>query len=156
MTSDAKPAGRPRELAENANRTWSEFNGQFSPDGHFVAYQTDESGQREITVVPFAGGVRPLQVSKGGGIWPRWASTGLTLYYLRLADEMLVALSLKENAGALEPGDTKELFKPRIYDGLLTFQYDVDRLGRFLINSPLTDGVNAPLTLIEHWKPPVA
>ena len=128
----------------------------WSPDGRSVPYQSNESGTLEFNVVPFLGKPRPLQVSTGGGIWPRWSADGQELYYLRLNDGMLVAVSVTVKGAELERGSTRELFRPRIVSSNVSFhkEYDVDPRGRFLINVPVQDAVTPAITLVENWKPP--
>jgi Tol biopolymer transport system component len=82
--------------------------GAFSPDGRWVAYQSDESGRNDIYVRPFvtpaatgtptgaAGGQR--QVSTAGGIMPVWRPDGKELYYLNPAGAMMAApITLLQN-----------------------------------------------------------
>src|SRR5260370_10577081 len=57
-------------------------NGQISPDGKWVAYASDESGNWEIYVTTFPGAVGKWQVSRGGGTEPRWRGDGKQLFYL--------------------------------------------------------------------------
>jgi serine/threonine-protein kinase len=62
---------------------FSELNGAISPDGRWLAYQANNSGQYEVYVRPYpdvSGGLR--QVSTGGGTRPLWARTGQELFYL--------------------------------------------------------------------------
>lgn len=54
---------------------------RLSPDGRFLAYESDTSGQFEIEVLSIATGAR-VQVSTGGGIWPAWSLDGRQLFYL--------------------------------------------------------------------------
>jgi hypothetical protein len=154
VTPEGKTGGEPRPLTSNPNKNWNEFNGHFSPDGRFVAYQSDESKQMEILVIPSSGKARPRQVSTGGGIWPRWSPNGRKLYYLR-QDGMLMAVSFAEKNDELAPAAAIELFRPRILSSAVSvrWQYDVDRLDRFLINTPV-EAAASPLTLVLNWKPP--
>ena len=61
-----------------------EDQGQFSPDGHWVAYTSNETGLSEIYVIPFppAANDGKWMVSKGGGIMPRWRRDGKALFYV--------------------------------------------------------------------------
>ena len=71
-------AGEPRPLVQS---TFSELNAELSPDGRWLAYQSNESGRDEIYVRPFpdvTGG--RWQVSTGGGRSPLWARTGGELF----------------------------------------------------------------------------
>ena len=61
----------------------SELNAEISPDGRWLAYESDESGQREIYVRPFpqVDGSRS-RVSNGGGTRPLWGRNGKELFYM--------------------------------------------------------------------------
>jgi serine/threonine-protein kinase len=62
---------------------FNELNAEVSPDGRWLAFESDESGQREVHVRPFtdvSGG--RWQVSTGGGSRPLWARNGEELFYL--------------------------------------------------------------------------
>ena len=156
-----------------------EYAGGFSPDGRWVAYQSNESGRFEIYVRPFvapatggtagaaaggaAGGATAngaggqWQVSTAGGISPRWGPDGRELYYLGPDGQMMAAPVAVAGATPV-PGTPVKLFDTRIYgggvDNRLLWQYDVSRDGRFLINTVL-DEAAAPITLIQHWQPDV-
>ena len=139
---------------------FDERNGQFSPEGHWVAYASNESGRYEIYVRRFdgkssaegAGG--QWQVSTAGGIYPRWRSDSRELYYLA-PDGKLMVVPLATPTGAIEPGTPAVLFGPRILGGgsdlNVGWQYDVSRDGNFLINTVLD--ANSPITLIQNWNP---
>jgi len=127
---------------------FNESHGQFSPDGHWVAYQSDESGRLEIYVAPFpaAGGKR--QVSLAGGSSPRWRTDGKELFYIapdfRLMAAEMVITRVEVTIGAVRP-----LFGP-----LLTnrYMYDVSADGqRFLVVTPNEQAASEPLTLVQNW-----
>ena len=61
----------------------NEENPSISPDGHWLAYTSDESGRNEIYLRRFPEGDQRVQVSVGGGSWPRWTRHGTELYYVR-------------------------------------------------------------------------
>jgi eukaryotic-like serine/threonine-protein kinase len=82
--SEANPsaplAGRSRPTEPLVQTTAAELFGELSPDGHWLAYQSDEAGQNQIWVRPFPnvdGG--QWQISTGGGITPVWARNGKEL-----------------------------------------------------------------------------
>lgn len=60
----------------------------FSPDGHWVAYRSDETGNREIYVAPYPGPGGKVLMSTEGGTTPRWSSDGRELFY-RNGDKMM-------------------------------------------------------------------
>ncbi len=146
---------------------FTELWGRFSPDGRWVAYQSNASGRPEIYVRPWTppaalGAAAPApsaqwQVSTAGGISPSWRADGQALYYLG-PDGALMAAPVTTRGTALEPGTPVALFPTRIVygggdGGLLAPQYDVTRDGRFLINTVLDDAAATPITLIQHWRP---
>ena len=64
---------------------------QFSPDGRWVAYESDDGGGPQIYVVPFPALDNPRQVSIRGGRDPRWSRAGDELYFWTFAREFMVA-----------------------------------------------------------------
>jgi hypothetical protein len=139
------------------NSTFTEGNGAFSPDGHWVAYESDESGRYEIYVRPFPGPGGQWQVSTAGGKDPRWRPDGKELYYIA-PDGHLMAAPIASSGTALQPGLPTALFQPRILFGgtpnlLYRQQYDVAPDGRFLINVNVDESTAAPITVITNWHP---
>jgi len=132
----------------------TEDQGQFSPDGHWVAYTSNESGQSEIYVVPFprsaSGG--KWMVSRGGGVMPRWRRNGKELFYIA-PDSMMMAVDV--NPGPVfQSGAPHPLFQSDIEDnGIRTgpMSWDLSPDGnRFLI---ITDAPgDASLTVALNWR----
>jgi Tol biopolymer transport system component len=128
-------------------------NGQFSPDGKWVAYASNESGKWEIYVTSFPDARGRWQVSSGGGEQPRWRGDGKELFYLSLDGKMMAA---PVTTGAhFDAGTPVVLFQatPRqpvlVYD---LFVYDVSRDGqRFLINTQVKQAESAPMSIILNW-----
>ena len=138
--------------------------GSFSPDQRWIAYQSNESGRFEVYIRPFiepggsstrAGG--QWQVSTEGGIQPHWRYDGAELYYINPEGQMM-AVQTRVQGTVLELGAPVKLFDTHIYGGGTDVaqgsQYDVARDGRFLINT-LLDEATAPITIVQHWKPPL-
>ena len=63
------------------NGRFGELNAMFSPDGRWVAYEADETGQYEVYVTPFPGPGPRLQISTRGGAWPTWSKTAQELFF---------------------------------------------------------------------------
>jgi serine/threonine protein kinase len=128
-------------------------NGQFSPDGKWVAYVSNESGKWEIYVTSFPDARGRWQVSAGGGEQPRWRGDGKELFYLSLDGKMMAA-PVKTGAH-FDAGTPVPLFQstprqPVLVDDL--FVYDVSRDGqRFLINTHVKQAESAPLSVILNW-----
>jgi serine/threonine protein kinase len=128
-------------------------NGQFSPDGKWVAYASNESGKWEIYVTSFPDARGKWQVSSGGGEQPRWRGDGKELFYLSLDGKIMAA---PVTTGAhFDAGTPVALFQstPRqpvlVYD---LFVYDVSRDGqRFLVNTQVKQGESAPMSVVLNW-----
>ena len=128
--------------------------GQFSPDGKWIAYSSDESGRREVYVQGFApdhipaAGVGKWQISTAGGDKPRWRRDGRELYYIA-PDRKMMAVPVKTDP-TFEPGIGVPLFETRVTG---FFPYDVSADGRFLMNAVAeTDTpVSSPITVVLNW-----
>jgi dipeptidyl aminopeptidase/acylaminoacyl peptidase len=134
----------------------NELHGQFSPDGHWVAYQSSESGRYEIYVRPFPGPGGQFPISTTGGVYPRWSPDGKEVYYIA-PDAKLMAVPISATATMFEAGTPTTLFQTRRVGGGRnvtgrSHQYDVAPDGRFLINVEATSGT-PPITLLLNWKP---
>lgn len=119
------------------NSTFEERNPQFSPDGRWVAYTSNESARYEIYLRPFPASSGQFPVSTTGGIAPRWRQDGRELYYIAPDSKLMaVSFSVATTGRAPELGAPVALFQPRIlYGGTLIigifWQYDVAPDGRF-------------------------
>jgi dipeptidyl aminopeptidase/acylaminoacyl peptidase len=133
---------------------FDETNGQFSPDGRWVAYQSNESGQYQIYVRPFPGPGGQWQISTAGGVAPRWRHDGRELYYIA-PDGRLIATPVEARSATVEPGAPVPLFQTRIVSSALRPQFDVAADGRFLLNAPVESAAVAPITLVINWRPPM-
>ena len=128
----------------------------FSPDGRWVAYQTNESGRFEVVVQPFPDAGGKWQVSTAGGAAPRWSPDGKELYFLA-PDPTMMAVPVTAAGTSFDAGTPVAMFPTRIVDGgtvaTVRPQYAVARDGRFLINQALADATAAPIALILNWNP---
>ncbi len=89
--------------------SYSEANGEFSNDGKWIAYDSDESGKTEVYVRPFPDVQSgKWQVSSGGGTLPRWRRDGKELFYVS-ADADLMAVDISTVSG-FQAGLPKRLF----------------------------------------------
>jgi eukaryotic-like serine/threonine-protein kinase len=75
-----------------------ETSAAFSPDGSWVAYQSNASGQMEIYVTPYPAGRPQFQVSTGGGTEPLWSPGGKRLYYRRDDDVLQVDVDTRDRS----------------------------------------------------------
>ncbi len=131
-----------------------ELQASFSPDGRWLAYQTNASGRYEVIVQPFDDVGGKWQVSTAGGVSPRWRADGRELYFLA-PDATMMAAAVTTAGTSLTAGTPVALFPTRILEGgasRTVKQYAVSRDGRFLINQMVADAA-APITLILNWNP---
>jgi Tol biopolymer transport system component len=135
-----------------ANTPSSEVTGQFSPDGRWVAYDTNESGQFQIVVQPFPNPGGRSQISTGGGTSPRWRADGQELYFVA-PDGKLMAAVIHASASSFEAETPVPLFQTRMNNIGSKQQYAVAPDGRFLINQIMDDASATPITLILNWRP---
>lgn len=75
----------------------------FSPDGRWLAYESDETGRFEVYVTPFPGPGGRLQVSTRGGLWPTWSKARQELFFSNLT-EGIVVVPYKIEGGSFVPG----------------------------------------------------
>ena len=135
--------------------TFSAREASFSPDGKWLAYCSNESGEYRIYVVPFPGPGGKWQVSLGEGRSPLWRSGGKEIFYLS-ADNKLMAVRVETSGGTLAAEGAHVLFDSHSYG--VFGRYDVSADGqRFVVvyegNRPsttLTTVVNWTADLKEH------
>ncbi len=128
-------------------------NGQFSPDGKWVAYASNETGKWEIYVTSFPDARGKWQVSMGGGEQPRWSHDGKELFYLS-SDAKIMAVPVTIGA-RFDPGTPLVLFQTTPRPPVSTndqFVYDVSQDGqRFLILTQVKQAESAPMSIILNW-----
>jgi Tol biopolymer transport system component len=132
---------------------WIVRNAQFSPDGRWVAYSTNETGNWEVYVSPFPSANSRWQVSKAGGEEPRWRRDGKELFYLS-GEGKLMAAAVKTGSN-FEAGPPVKLFQTHVRQPISSqdvFSYDVAGDGqRFLINTKVDEPNPSPLSIILNW-----
>jgi len=129
-------------------------NGQFSPDGKWVAYASNESGKWEIYVTSFPEAKGKWQISSGGGEQPRWRGDGKELFYLSSDGKMMAApVSTGTNFDA---GPSVALFQADPRELVATSEhivYDVSKDGqRFLINTQVKNANTSPMSVVLNWE----
>ena len=130
---------------------FNEQQAQFSPDGKWLAYISDESGAPEVYVREFPDSGGKWRVSTGGGTQPRWRRDSGELFYIA-PDRQLMAVDIKLGA-TFEAKVPKSLFVTRVLPGAeFRNQYTSTANGqRFLINSALEDTGATPINVVVNW-----
>jgi len=149
--------GSEPSLAPFVETPFSERGALFSPNGRWVAYVSDKSGQNDIYVRPFPGPGAELTISVDGGQEPVWAPSGRELYY-RHEDE-LVVVSVEEVGSSLSVGTPRHFIDdPFMRDtggaGGGVSNYDIAPSGDHfvMVEDPLTTrDSSAGLHLVLNW-----
>jgi eukaryotic-like serine/threonine-protein kinase len=128
-------------------------NGQFSPDGKWVAYASNETGKWQIYVTSFPEARGRWQISTGGGEQPRWRGDGKELFYLSSDEKMMaVPVTTGMNFDAGTPGALFQATPRQPIPSYELFVYDVSRDGqRFLINTQINQPETAPMSVLLNW-----
>ena len=124
----------------------------FSPDGEWMAYSSDESGQREVYVQPYPGPGGKWQISTNGGHEPVWNPEGGELFYRSGSSMMAVALDMESGFTA---GTPQILFEGPYVPTAFSFPfYDVSADGqRFLMLAPVASqtGGATQIHVVLNW-----
>ena len=128
-------------------------NGAFSPNGAWVAFQSNESNRFEIYVQPFPKGDK-VRISTGGGVQPRWRPDGKELFYID-PDNQLMAVPVDFSTLPPSIGTPAPLFRAQWgqlphHPGMWT--YSVSRDGQRFLVDVLRETVS-PITVLLNWKP---
>ncbi|MGB9236223.1 MAG: protein kinase [Terriglobales bacterium] len=124
-----------------------EWNGEFSPDGRWVTYESNESGKPEVFVAPFPWTGAKWQVSNGGATAAQWRGDGKELYYYDFSG--ITAVEVDGKGSGFQVGSGKQLF-PVALKGL-SREYSVTRDGQRFIAIVPSSGTSQPLTLVQNW-----
>ena len=125
---------------------------EFSPDGRWIAYSSDESKRAEVYVRPFPGPGMKLQISNGGGTEPLWARNGKQLFY-RWQDQVWVVDV--QTGPALSPGKPRKLFEKSGYGRAGPMRdWDLSLDGQRFLMVKLDQRKSTPvseMTLVQNW-----
>jgi Tol biopolymer transport system component len=132
-----------RSLRPFLHTSANETDARFSPDGRWVAYQSDESGRDEVYVTPYPGPGSRVQISTDGGSNPVWLRGGRSLLFMAGGKLMSVAT---ETQPKLLAGLPKPLFE-------LTnlTEYDVAPDGRFVFIRSSDQARPRSLAIVLNW-----
>jgi eukaryotic-like serine/threonine-protein kinase len=157
------PPTGDRKPAPLMNTPFIERDGQISPDGKWLAYASDETGQREIYIRPFPNGEGKYQVSTGGGTYPRWRRDGKELFYfISVLNPKLMSVTINPSGATVQSGTPQELFDTKSVTQMAGHQlswlpYDISADGqRFLIARSAEnlsgDTATIPISVVLNWK----
>jgi serine/threonine-protein kinase len=150
------PIAGDRKPMPLLNASHSENNGEVSPDGRWLVYQSDESGRNEIYVRRYPELDSRSQISTDGGTRPMWARSGRELFYMKGDGTMMAVPVQQTEAGGFSAGTPAMLFGGQYFTILAGRTYDVSPDGsRFLMvrNAAPSTGASAPqLVVVLNWQ----
>ena len=151
MPMDREGAGAPVPVVRTP---YDERDGQFSPDGRWIAFESDESGQPEIYLQPFPGPGPKVRISTNGGSQVRWHANGHELFYIG-SDTAFTAVRVNIVNDRPEVGTAVPLFKTHLapIQAISRQQYVVTRDGQRFLIITADDTPVQPMTLVLNWKP---
>lgn len=132
---------------------FDETEAQFSPDGRWVAFVSDETGRREVYVAAFPTPDGKWPLSTGGASFPRWRRDGRELFFENRAERELLSSAMSLGPGRFQSGRPTRLFR-YVNDGARK-HWDVSPDGqRFLLEAENLEGAQSdivPITLVMNW-----
>ena len=137
---------------------FAEVNSQISPDGRWIAYQSNVSGQFEVYVRPFPNvNESRMRISRDGGQSPLWAPGGQELFFRRGESWEMMVVAVEADP-TFSAGNPEVLFEaPYLFTSVGLFRtrpWDVAQDGRFLMvkERASEDGTGAPhIVLVQNW-----
>jgi eukaryotic-like serine/threonine-protein kinase len=138
----ASPANPYPLIRTEAN----EDNPQISPDGKWIAWQSDESGRFEIYAAPFPGLGDKRFISTKGGTRPRWRRDESEIFYVASADSLLTATAVAIKGGVLSVGETRTVLSQPVTG----YGWDLSGDGQKILAIVPTEQAT-PLTVVLNW-----
>jgi Tol biopolymer transport system component len=136
------------------NSSFEERDAQFSPDGGWFAYQSNESGRLEVYLQRVGGDGPRTRISTDGGGQARWRADGLEIFYLSLDGQLMsVPMTRSDGPDGLRAGTPKPLFRAPVgpVQGIALHHYIPSTSGdRFLLDT-LLEQPAPPLTILLNW-----
>ena len=132
---------------------FNEGDAQFSPDGRWMAYASNESGQPQVYVQSIPASGAKWQISPAGGDQPRWRRDGKELFYIS-ADQKLMVVAVKSGT-TFEASAPQSLFEldPLVAPISGRFTYQPTAHGqRFLILAKVGGAAAPPITVVLNWQ----
>ena len=142
--------GDPIRITDTPFHEWP---ATFSPDGRWLAYDSPESGRREIYVVPFPGLEGRWQVSAEGGRYPRWSPDGARLYFWN--NGRLMAAPVQGSGGTLQVGAVEEVLKMPWGSNWSSYGFNADG-DEFLVLATEGGLGHTPISLFLNWQDELA
>jgi Tol biopolymer transport system component/predicted Ser/Thr protein kinase len=131
---------------------YAERDGQISPDGRWMVYTSDSSGQLEVYIEPIVSGGAPRQISVDGGVGPRWRADGRELYFV--SDRKVMAAEVTPGPELAFKAPHELFQEPGLVTDRRGIAYQPSTDGsQFLVLLPVGGAPTAlPLTVVTNWQ----
>jgi serine/threonine-protein kinase len=143
---------RSRRITPFLQSRSDELYGEFAPDGRWMAYVSDESGQWEVYVRPFPGPGGKWLISQGGGAEPLWGRNGKQLFYRQNDQAWVVDIRTE---GGFSPSRPRLLFEDTGMGGAHPLRgWDISSDGQKFLMVKLEERKSQPVTemiLVQNW-----
>jgi Tol biopolymer transport system component len=138
------------------NSRFNEVHPSLSPDGHWLAYVSDEFDREEVFVCSYPDLSNRIQISPDGGVEPLWSPDGKELYYRDITGAKLMSVKITYTNG-LKPGIPELLFKGKYYgsSGLWGRNYDISPDGKMFLmleEEETTSKTSNQINVILNWS----
>jgi Tol biopolymer transport system component len=145
------PLDTPRTSQSIVSTSFDAHSPSLSPDGKWMAYASMESNSPQIYVRPFPGPGGKWQISRDGGIEPRWSPAGGEIFFR--SGDRIMSVAVTTNGGTFSHGDPRSLFSFRITQAAPQYvNYDVTRDGKtfIMVQAPLATE-QASMIVLLNW-----
>jgi eukaryotic-like serine/threonine-protein kinase len=144
IAGDAKPVAIVQPPSSQSNI----YSYRVSPDSHWVAYVSDESGQQEVYITSFPEEKGKWRVSANGGAFPAWSGGGKELFFESITSDYFVC-SVTRKGSEIEVGAPQRLFHASTPG--IGIPFDVSSDGKRLLVNRSDEEAQAPLQLVTYW-----
>jgi serine/threonine protein kinase len=146
----ADGSGKPFKIMDIPGALLAGLPFRIAPNGRWVAYTSNESGQSAVYVTSFPKAAGKWQISPNFGAYPTWRGDSKELYFLAGNDLAIHAVPVREIGNGIEVGKVQRLFSVALLGSGVP--YDVSADGQRFLGVILTAPENGALTLVSDWK----
>ena len=144
LAGDAKPVAVVQPPSAQSNI----YSYRISPDSHWLAYVSDESGQQDIYITSFPEGKGKWKVSANGGAYPAWSGNGKELFFESITNDFF-ACPVAVKGSEVDVGTPQHLLHTNSPG--IGISFDVSSDGKRLLVNRAEEEAQAPLQLVTNW-----